>query len=154
MEYAALSWMGASNTTLALLDSIQNKALRIIGVTEEDARAKWNISSLQERRQVSAATVLYKMHTSLCPEDLKALLPQPYVAKRSTRASVSMPLHALEVPRCRTVSTGRTFIHTAVHTWNSLPDVVVGDIDDDGIQSFKERVNRHMLSVVPLTTNI
>ena len=34
---------------------------------------------------------------------------------RATRSSISMPSHALAVPVSRTVSTGRTFIHTAVH---------------------------------------
>ncbi len=108
MEYASLSWMSASQTTLGLLDSIQKKALRIIGTTEEEARSELNIPSVHQRRQVAAATVLYKMHTILFPPDLKALLPQPYVVRRATRSSLSMPFHALAVPTSRTVSTGRT----------------------------------------------
>ena len=146
MEYASLSWMSASPTTLGLLDSIQRKALRIIGTSEEEARSELNISSLHQRRQVAAATVLYKMHTSTCPPDLKALLPQPFVVRRATRSSLSMPCHALTVPTSRTVSTGRTFIHTAVQVWNSLPDDVVGNISDNGTPSFKIRVNRHLIS--------
>ena len=148
MEYASLSWMSASPTTLGLLDSIQRKALRIIGTNEVEARTKLNITSLHQRRQVAAATVLYKMHTSMCPSDLKALLPQPYVIRRATRSSVSMPCHALTLPSSRTVSSGRTFIHAAVQVWNSLPDEVVGDIHDIGIQSFKSRVYRHLISLV------
>ena len=50
-----------------------------------------NISSLHQRHRVAAATVLYKMHTCLCPPDLKAFLPQPYVVRRATRSSLSMP---------------------------------------------------------------
>ena len=148
MEYASLSWMSASPTTLGLLDSIQRKALRIIGVDEDEARSELNISSLHERRQVAAATVLYKMHTSVCPTDLRALLPQPYVVRRATRSSLSMPCHALTVPVSRTVSTGRTFIHTAVHVWNSLPDDVVGDIAQSGATSFRSRVHQHLMSHV------
>ena len=148
MEYASLSWMSASPTTLGLLDSIQRKALRIIGTNEVEARTKLNITSLHQRRQVAAATVLYKMHTSMCPSDLKALLPQPYVIRRATRSSVSMPCHALTLPSSRTVSSGRTFIHAAVQVWNSLPDEVVGDIHDIGIQSFVSRVYRHLISLV------
>ena len=148
MEYASLSWMSASSTTLGLLDLIQRKALRIIGTSEVEARTKLNITSLHQRRQVAAATVLYKMHTSLCPPDLKALLPQPYVVRRATRSSVSMPCHALTIPSSRTVSSGRTFIHAAVQVWNSLPDEVVGDIHDIGIQSFKSRVYKHLISLV------
>jgi len=145
MEYASLSWMSASTTTLGLLDSIQRKALRIIGVSEEEARTELNITSLHQRRQVAAATVLYKMHTSLCPPDLKALLPKPFLVRRATRSSLSMPCHALTVPVSRTISTGRTFIHTAVRVWNSLPDKVVGDIYDNGAPSFKSRVHKHLM---------
>ena len=148
MEYASLVWMKASPTALGLLDSIQRKALRIIGTSEHEAKTELNISSLHERRQVAAATVLYKMHTSLCPPDLKALLPQPFVVRRATRSSLSMPCHALTVPVSRTFSTGRTFIHTAVHVWNSLPDSVVSDISDNGTPSFKRRVHEHLMSCV------
>ena len=55
MEYASLSWMSASATTLSLLDSIQRKALRIIGICEETARTELNITSLHQRRKVAAA---------------------------------------------------------------------------------------------------
>ena len=148
MEYASLSWLSTSPTTLGLLDSIQRKALHIIGVDEDEARTELNISSLHKRRQVAAATVLYKMHTSVCPPDLRALLPQPYDVRRTTRSSVSMPSHALAVPVSRTVSTGRTFIHMAVDCWNSLPDYVVGDISDSGAISFKNRVHQHLISLI------
>ena len=94
MEYASLSWMSASQTTLELLDSIQRKALRIIGTSEEEARSQLNISSLHHRRQVAAATVLYKMHISLCSRNLKALLPEPFVVRRATRSSLSLPSYA------------------------------------------------------------
>ena len=146
MEYASLSWMSASPTSLGLLDSIQKKALRIIGVDRDEARKELNITSLHQRRQVAAATVLYKMHTSICPTDLSALLPQPYVIRRATRSSLSMPSHAPAVPVSRTVSTGRTFIHAVVHVWNSLPDCVVGDIAVDGVAPFKTRVHEYLLS--------
>ena len=78
----------------SLLDSIQRKALRIIGTSEEEARSQLNISSLHHRRQVAAATVLYKMHISLCSRNLKALLPEPFVVRRATRSSLSLPSYA------------------------------------------------------------
>ena len=146
MEYASLSWMSASTTTLGLLDSIQKKALRIIGVSEEEARTELNITSLHQRRQVAAATVLYKMHTSSwCPPDLKTLLPKPFLVRKATRSSLSMPCHALAVPVSRTISAGRTFIHTAARVWNGLSDKVVGDIYDNGAPSFKSRVHKHIM---------
>ena len=148
MEFASLSWMSASPTTFGLLDSIQKRALRIIGVDVDEARIELNISSLHQRRQVAAVAVLYKIHTSKCPIDIRALLPQPYVVGRATRSSMSMPRHALAVAVSRTVSTGRTFIHTAVHVWNSLPDNVVGDITENGVEPFKSRVHEPLLSTL------
>ncbi|CAH1240393.1 Hypp6008 [Branchiostoma lanceolatum] len=55
MEYAPLCWVSAPTTSLRLLDSIQRKALRIIGVNEKQT---------DPRRQVAATALLYKMHTT------------------------------------------------------------------------------------------
>ncbi|KAI8502616.1 hypothetical protein Bbelb_193180 [Branchiostoma belcheri] len=145
MEYASLCWMGASVTSL-ILDSIQKKALRIIGVNEHDATTELNIPTLLHRRQVAAVSLIYKMHMSTCPPGLKKMLPQPYTIRRTTRSSLSTGKHTLTVPVSRTHATGRTFIHTAVDIWNSLPDNVVGRITDNNLQSFKTRVHRHLLS--------
>ena len=78
MEYSCLAWMNASPTTLKQLDLIQRKALKIIGVDEDLALQKYAISKLCHRRTIAATTVLFKMHTSNCPADLRALLPQAH----------------------------------------------------------------------------
>ncbi|XP_077980214.1 uncharacterized protein LOC144435497 [Glandiceps talaboti] len=145
MEYACLSWMSASPTVLSQLDSIQQKALRIIGVDKVTACKELAITSLQHRREVAAATVLYKMHTSHCPRDLQAMLPNMYTTRRTTRASTSMPDHALTMPTAKTSTLDRSFLHSAIRMWNNLPDVVVGKINSDGIQSFKCRVHKHLI---------
>ncbi|KAI8513318.1 hypothetical protein Bbelb_099570 [Branchiostoma belcheri] len=80
------------------------------------------------------------MHLSTCPPDLKKMLSKPYTIRRTTRSSLSTGKHALTVPVSRTHATGRTFIHTAVDIWNSLPDNVVGRITDNNLQSFKTRI--------------
>ena len=95
MEYACLSWMNASDSVLAQLDSIQRKALRIIGVDEAEAARNLAITSLHHRRQVAATTVLYKMHTRHSPADLRVFLPSLYERRRCTRSSTSMPTHVL-----------------------------------------------------------
>ena len=67
MEYACLSWMSASPTVLNQLDSIQQKALRIIGIDQATACRELAITSLQHRREVAAVTVraLQNAHQSL-----------------------------------------------------------------------------------------
>ena len=102
-EYACLSWMSASPTVLNQ-HSIQQKALRIIGVDQVTACRELG---LQHRREVAAVTVLYKMHTSHCPRDLQALLPNPYTSRRTTRASSSMPDHAVAMPHAKTSTLDR-----------------------------------------------
>ena len=95
MEYASLSWMSAPPTHLGLLDNIQRKALKIIGVDQDTARTTLSIDSLSHRRHVAAATVLYKMHTPHCPRDLQDMLPPPKVRRRTTRQCTAAPKHAL-----------------------------------------------------------
>ena len=148
MEHACLSWMSASPTVLNQLDSIQQKALRIIGVNQATTCTELAIPSLQHRREEAAVTVLYKMHTSHCPRDLQVLLPCPYTSGRTTRASSSMPNHALAMPHTKTSTLDRTFLHCAIRTWKALPDIVVGKIKSDSVQSFKQRDNKHMMSLV------
>ena len=58
VEYASLCWMSASSTTLQLLDSIQNKALRIIGVDAQQARTQLNIFPLHHSHLVATSTLI------------------------------------------------------------------------------------------------
>merc|ERR1712208_54020 len=144
MEYASLTWMSAPPTHLGLLDNIQRKALRIIGVDQDSATL--SIDSLSHRRQVAATTVLYKMHTPHCPRDLQDMLPPRYTRRRNTRRCTATPVHALDLPGSNTRTLDRTFLHTAVRVWNSLPENVVAPVTDNGLQAFKRRVHRHLLS--------
>ena len=144
MEYSCLAWMNASETTLRQLDHIQKKALKIIGVDEDIALQQFAINKLSHRRTVAATTVLYKMHTPNCPADLAALLPQPLTSVRITRRA--LPSHALETPKSNTKCLDRSFLHSAIRTWNSLPPAVVGDISFNSVHAFKKRLNKHLLS--------
>ncbi|KAI8511670.1 hypothetical protein Bbelb_107700 [Branchiostoma belcheri] len=91
-------------------------------------------------------TVLYgRRNMSL---HLKKMLPKPYTIRRTTRSSLSTGKHALTVPVSRTHATGKTFIHTAVDIWNSLPDNVVGRITDNKLQSFKTRSSKALIIIL------
>ena len=56
-----------------------------------------------------------------------------------------LPDHAVAMPHAKTSTLDRTFLHSAIRIWNTLPDTVVGKIKSDSVQSFKQRVNKHML---------
>jgi len=47
-----------------------------------------------------------------------------------------------------TSSTDRPFIYSRVQIWNGLPDNVVGEISNNGVQSFKSLVHCHLISTV------
>lgn len=85
----------------------------------DDARIELNISSLHQRRQLAAVAVLYKMHTSKCPTDLRALLSQPYVVTSTTLSSMSMHVMRLQYqcperfPLARHSSTQQSMYGTA-----------------------------------------
>ena len=82
MEYASLCWMSASSSNMKLLDSIQSKALQLIGVNDQQASSDRKLPSLHHRHLVAAELVLYKICTSKFPADLKAFLYQPYLFRR------------------------------------------------------------------------
>ena len=71
----------------------QQKALKTADTDATTSSVKLTIPSLLHRQQVAAPTVLYRMHASHWPADLRVMLPQPSVTRRVTRANVSMPLH-------------------------------------------------------------
>ena len=134
------------------LDNIQKRALKIIGVNESTAAKDLNIQPLQHRRNVAAATLMYKMHTSSCPAKLKELRPPKHQRRRTTRLNSVLQQHAVERKRTRTLSFDRTFSISGASLWNSLPDSVVGVLDtaavhddDKNIKDFKSRVNKYLL---------
>ena len=89
MEYASLCWMSASPTTLQLLDRIQNKALRIIGVNSDETRTNLNKAlSPPQTLCCSCYCPLCNAHQSL-PCWPKMPAPPPFLIRRLTRASIS-----------------------------------------------------------------
>ena len=142
MEYESLCWMSASSSTMKLLDSIQSKALQIIGVNDQQANSDPLATSQTPCTScistVQDAQVNVQLTWRVC-----SLNPTCF-QWRSTRSSLSMPSHALSVPVSRTHSTDRTFIYTTVKAWNELPDNVVGVIHDEGFQPFNSGVNHHL----------
>ena len=119
----------------------QQKALKTVDTDETTASVELTIPSLLHRQQVAAPTVLYRMHTSHWPADLRAMLPQRSVTRRVTRTNVSMPFHAQSILITNTNTLNRSFINTAVKVRNKLPEDVDGVIQD----FFQRRVHGHCL---------
>ena len=143
MEHACLSWISASPTVLNQLDSIQQKALQIIGVNQAAACTELAIPGLQHRREVAAVTALYKMHTSHCPRDLQELLPCSYNPAEQlvpAHPCPSMPWPCLMLKRQHW--TEPSFILRLGYGTTSLTRWWKKIKSDSG-HSFKQRVDKH-----------
>ena len=113
-------WIGATPTSLAQLDSIQNRAKCVIGLLSneyEDHR----IQPLNHRRSVGAATLFYPMFYNEAPELLCQLMPDIHVHDPRLWWSVRSHDLAVEVPRSNLVSHARSFLPSTAQLWNSLP---------------------------------
>ena len=99
MEFAPLSWSGASPTHLELLNKIQRRAERIINGEGQES----NLPPLQHRRDVAGLTAMYKIHV-LGAEHLRPLRQPPRPVRRVTRAAAADRAHrCLQEQRCNTL---------------------------------------------------
>ena len=142
MEYASTAWMGATPTSLAQLDSIQNRAIRIIGLPDDEI-LEHRIQPLNVRRTVGATTLFHRMFYKDAPELLCQLMPD--IQSRDPRLRQSVRDHdlAVEVPRSNLVSHERTFLPSTTRVWNSLP-ANVPEIRSRA--SFCKKVNHHLIT--------
>ena len=124
LEYASSVWDPHQQYLIDLLESVQRRAARRIvrdfspTTSASELLSRLNIPLLGTRRQVSKATLLYKVingHTDWMPP-AGALDP----ALRSFRGRADRFLQ----PRSRTDAHRHSFFPSAVRMWNSLPSGV------------------------------
>ena len=140
LEYACLTWGGASSSHLSLLDRVQARAVRLIR-----DKTEWvpQLHTLQHRRDVAGLTVLYKVQ-QLCVGHLQPLRQPPRRAHVATRAVTLAPEQLLQ-PHCRTTHHQRQFVNTYVGWWNALL-ISQWNFDKTRLQKFKVSVNKWLLS--------
>ena len=124
MEYSSTAWYGATPTSLAQLDAVQRRAIRIIGLPENDLLSH-QIQPLATRRQVGALTLFHHMYYGEAPELLLQLLPEHHQLDPRLRRSVRSHDLAVEVPRSNLVSHGDLLFHLqpapGIHCLNPFP---------------------------------
>jgi len=77
------------------------------------------------RIQFKIALLTFKTLTAHQPSYTRDLL-QPHCSSRQLRSSSH---NLLEIPRMRTGFAQRSFTYSAPHIWNSLPQVLTGNLD-------------------------
>ncbi|XP_060522516.1 uncharacterized protein LOC132699684 [Cylas formicarius] len=97
MEYCSHTWSSAPKHTLAILDSIQRRAVRLV----DDPALTGSLQSLSHRRRVDDLSLFYRYFHGQCSDQRAELIPPRARFGRSTRQAVSAHRYTvrLEIPR-------------------------------------------------------
>ena len=147
LEYCPLVWMGASATTLGLLDTLQRRALHII-------RPQYCLSSLSHCRNVAALSYIFKLlclpvtsplHFVRHALDTASTLDIPATRSR-TRHQQSHPYQlSREVHPQSRDSLLRALPAGLTPLWNSLPATCFKSQPSlKHLQSFKVAIHNHL----------
>ena len=120
LEYGSHLWMGASKHSIATLDAIQKRAIKLIG----DPTLTNSLDSLAHRRTISALFLFYRYYHSVCSVELKSIIVPKTVFTRNTRFSISQRPFAVKLDKNRTSVFAISFIPMTSRDWNSLPATV------------------------------
>ena len=71
LEYGSHLWRRASEYSLATLDTIQKRAIRLI----DDSALTDSLDSLAHRRNVSAFSLYYRYNQGGCSDESKSIIP-------------------------------------------------------------------------------
>ena len=71
LEYGSHLWRGASKHSLATLDAVQKRAIKLIG----DPALTNSLDSLAYRRTISALSPCYRYYHGVCSVELKSIIP-------------------------------------------------------------------------------
>ena len=140
VEYCSHLWDGSAKYQLEALDSIQRRAIRLIG---DEKLVKAKLQSLEHRRKVASLSVFYKLHFGECAMELHNLIPPSPFYYRSTRRTETRHPYMVDIPSTRTKRFASTFIMRTAKEWNNLPASVFPENYNLGV--FKARVNRYLL---------
>ena len=140
MEYCCHIWAGAPSCYLDLLDKLQKRICRIVGLSPAAS-----LEPLAHRRNVASLSLFYRYYFGRCSSELAQLVLLPFSRGRSTRYSDRLHDFSVTIPRCyKDVYVNSFFLRTA-KLWNSLPiECFPLTYDFSGLKS---RINRHLLTV-------
>ena len=116
-EYGLHLWRRAPKHSLATLDAIQKRAVRLI----ENSTLTDSLDSLAHRRNVSALSLFYRYYHSRWSDELKSVIHSKACFASSTRFSDSQHSFEVKLEKCRTTSFANTLVPMTSRNWNSLP---------------------------------
>ena len=147
MEYYCHVMAGAPSCYLELLDKIQKQICRTVGPS-----LAASLELLAHHQNVASLSLFYRYYFGRCCSELAQLVPLPFSKGRCTRYSDRLHHFSVTIPRCsKDVYVNSFFLRTA-GIWNSLPLECFSLTYN--LSGFKARMNRHLLTVSSLQTNL
>ncbi|MPC71315.1 hypothetical protein E2C01_065589 [Portunus trituberculatus] len=118
MEYGALSWMSSAATHLQRLDTVQRRALRLVGMAtqQQQQEEQTGVTLLEHRQDVSALVVQHKARMSEVPHLSSLRLPARAV-QRESRATTSSDM-LVHVPQSHSQQHQRSYTTRTARLWN------------------------------------
>ena len=145
MEYSPLTWSSCPPSYLGLLDSVQNRATRLIQMKTRDPRC-YELQPLQHRRDVGGLCVMFKANTQRIEHLTDLRLPELPPAINATRERANNEEHMLEIPFGRKEFYLRSFLTRYARLWNTM----VKNMDlhhSSTLHHFKSGVNQWLQTI-------
>nr|CAI5822134.1 unnamed protein product [Callosobruchus analis] len=135
LEYCSHVWGCAPKHSLKLLNSIQNRAVKLI---DTDNLTK-DLHSLEHRRRVAGLSLFYRFYHGRCSSELSQIITPKAVRTGNTRDALHAHPYQVEVPTPRTSLLQHSFFWKTSRLWNELP----GSLFPDGynLQRFKTNLS-------------
>ena len=139
-EYCCHVWAGASSCYLDLLDKLQKRKYRTVGLS-----LAASLEPLAHHRNVASWSIFHRYYFGRCSSELVQLVPLPFSRGRSTCYSDRFHDFSVTIPIFnKDVYVNSLFI-CAARLWNPLP-IKCFPLTYN-LSSFKSRINRHLLTV-------
>ena len=140
MEYCCHVWAGAPSCYLELLDKLQKRICRTVGLSLAAF-----LETLTHHRNVASLSLFYRYNFGRCSSKLAQLVPHPFPRGRSTRYSERLYDFSVTIPRCYKDVYVSSFFPRTARLWNSLR-IEYFPLTYD-LRGFKSRINRYLLTV-------
>ena len=140
MEYCCHVWAGAPSCYLDLLDKLQKRICRTVGLS-----LAASLELLAYCQNVASLLFFCRYYFGRCSSELAHLVPLPYSRGRSTRYSNMLHDFSVTIPRCYKDVFVNSFFPRTARLWNSMP-IECFPLTFD-LNAFTSRINRHLLTV-------
>ncbi|KAG5884949.1 hypothetical protein JTB14_032816 [Gonioctena quinquepunctata] len=141
LEYCSHIWSAAPKHILRLLDSVQKRAIRLVG----DASLTNSLTCLEHRRKVCDLSLFYRYFHGRCSSEISTIVPALAVSSEiNPSSSVITPLRG-HFGDLQNITFQRLVHQRTARLWNSLPREVFPEAYN--LQKFKKNTNSYLLSL-------